>query len=142
MLKTMRKKAKIILWILAVVIIPLFIWWGSGPTSRSDKTSQYAGKIYGKKVSWDEFRQNMLQLENRLRLIYGDNYKQVAKLHEKLLTYCENNGYPYASVKLDSIEFSEFSIKAELNLTKNKEFHIDSIIMEGSAKIAPKKKYS
>ncbi len=65
------------------------------------------------------------------------NYKQVAKLHEKLLTYCENTGYPYASVKLDSIEFSEFSIEAELNLTKNKEFHIDSIIIEGGAKIAP-----
>src|SRR3990172_4325283 len=50
------------------------------------------------------------------------NYKQVKKLHEKLLTYCENNGYPYASITLDSIKFSEFSIEAKLNLAKNKEF--------------------
>lgn len=64
-------------------------------------------------------------------------YKQVRKLHEKLLTYCENNGYPFASVKLDSIEFSEFSIEAKLNLTKNIEFHIESIIIKGDAKIVP-----
>ena len=65
------------------------------------------------------------------------HYKQVRKLHEKLLTYCENNGYPFASIKLDSIEFSEFSIEAQLNLTKNTEFHIDSIIIKGDANIVP-----
>jgi len=65
------------------------------------------------------------------------HYKQVKKLHEKLLTYCENNGYPFASVKLDSIVFSELSIEAQLNLSKNTEFHIDSIIIKGDAKIVP-----
>ena len=65
------------------------------------------------------------------------HYKQVRKLHEKLLTYCDNNGYPFASIELDSIEFSEFSIEAQLNLTKNTEFQIDSIIIKGDANIVP-----
>ena len=76
MLKTMRKKAKLILWILAIVIIPIFIWWGGGPASREGRSQQYAGKIFGKKVSWEEFSRNMRSVENRLRLMYGNNYKQ------------------------------------------------------------------
>ena len=65
------------------------------------------------------------------------NFKNVKRIQEKLVTYYENNGYPFASVKLDSIIISEGSIAAQLKLTKNSEEKIDSIIIRGSAKIAP-----
>jgi len=64
-------------------------------------------------------------------------YKGVKRLQEKIITYYENNGYPFASVMLDSIVISEGTIKAQLKLSKNSEEKIDSIIIRGTAKISP-----
>lgn len=64
------------------------------------------------------------------------SYKDVSRLREKLLSYAENNGYPFASVKLDSIAISGNSISAVLNLNKNKLVKVDSILIKGNAKIS------
>lgn len=64
-------------------------------------------------------------------------YKSVKRLQEKLISYYENNGYPFATVKLDSIIISNESIAATLLLTKNAQKKIDSVIVKGSAKITP-----
>ena len=64
-------------------------------------------------------------------------YKNVKRVQEKLITYYENNGYPFAVVKLDSIVISEGNIAAKLKLTKNSEEKIDSIVVKGSAKLSP-----
>ena len=64
-------------------------------------------------------------------------YFKVRKLHEDILTWCENNGYPFASVKLDSFIFSGNLIEARLDLAKNIEVIIDSIVIRGDAKISP-----
>ncbi|MCE9537757.1 MAG: BamA/TamA family outer membrane protein [Bacteroidetes bacterium] len=72
--------------------------------------------------------------------LYNDQpiyYKGVKRLQEKIITYYENNGYPFASVRLDSIVISEGTIKAQLKLSKNSEEKIDSIIIRGTAKISP-----
>ena len=63
-------------------------------------------------------------------------YKSVKRVQEKLITYYENNGYPFASVKLDSIVISDGSISAQLKLTKNSEIKIDSVVINGTAQIA------
>lgn len=63
------------------------------------------------------------------------NYKELAKSFEKIILYYENNGYPFATVKLDSVETNNNSIKANFNITKNKFFKIDSIKIEGNAKV-------
>lgn len=65
------------------------------------------------------------------------SYKNVTVLENKIVTYFENNGYPFASVKLDSISIKDSTISAQLNLTKNTEEKIDSIIIRGNAKINP-----
>lgn len=64
-------------------------------------------------------------------------YKSVKRLQEKLICYYENNGYPFATVKLDSIIINHESIAATLILTKNAQKKIDSVIVKGSAKITP-----
>ncbi len=69
------------------------------------------------------------------------NYTEVRKLQEKLIEYYENHGYPFVSVKLDSLEFlsekdTEY-IKARISVTKNTQYKVDSIIIKGGAKIAP-----
>ncbi len=63
-------------------------------------------------------------------------YKKIRKLFEKILAYCENSGYPFASVKLDTIRIFNEQIYASINLKKNKKIIIDSIINNGNAKIA------
>jgi outer membrane protein assembly factor BamA len=63
--------------------------------------------------------------------------KQLRTLQEKILSHYENNGYPFASVKLDSIEIKDEKFYAKLNLTKNKLVKIDSILIKGNAKIVP-----
>ncbi len=71
--------------------------------------------------------------------LYSDKpvyYKSVKRLQEKLIIYYENNGYPFASVKLDSVVINEGSISAVLNLTKNSEIKIDSVVIKGTAQIA------
>lgn len=64
-------------------------------------------------------------------------FKDVKLLQEKLITYYENNGFPFAAVKLDSIVINENKITAQLKFDKNQEIKIDSIIINGDAKIAP-----
>lgn len=63
-------------------------------------------------------------------------YKDVSYLQEKIIRYYENNGYPFASVKLDSIAINNESISATLLLTKNKLIKIDSVIIMGNARIS------
>ena len=65
------------------------------------------------------------------------NYRKISLWMEIILRNCENNGYPFATVKLDNLNFSENNYSADLELTKNKVVKIDSIIIKGNATIAP-----
>jgi outer membrane protein assembly factor BamA len=98
----------------------------------------------GKKISWVKLKKG--NAENALLQEAGYKEKNftgkaidftdVAKLNENILVYCENNGYPFASVKLDSVIFSDSTITASINVTKNKKIVIDSVNMKGKAKLA------
>ncbi|MFC1623746.1 SurA N-terminal domain-containing protein [Candidatus Omnitrophota bacterium] len=57
-LKFLRKKKhmKRIIWGLAILIIPAFVLWGAGSASRKKgKGPNYAGKVFNRKVSFDEY---------------------------------------------------------------------------------------
>lgn len=62
-------------------------------------------------------------------------YKEVARSLEKIIVYYENNGYPFASVSLDSVKTEETQLSAQLNVRKNKFFKIDSVKIVGTAKV-------
>lgn len=64
-------------------------------------------------------------------------YHEVARLMERILTWCENNGYPFASAELDSVTAQDGKISASLNLNKYNEVKIDSFRIKGDAAIAP-----
>ncbi len=65
--------------------------------------------------------------------------EEIMKLNRKILEYCENHGYPFAMLKLDSIKLTQDrEIEASLNLELNQKVHIDTIIIKGSSKIHPK----
>ena len=58
LLKFLRKKKnmKRIVWGLAILIIPAFVIWGAGSSNKKKgKGPNYAGKVFGKKISFDEY---------------------------------------------------------------------------------------
>ena len=65
--------------------------------------------------------------------------KEVSSLMEKIISYCENNGYPFARVKLDSVEIQDRFISAQIKVSKQRLVKIDSFIIIGNANI--KKRY-
>jgi outer membrane protein assembly factor BamA len=63
---------------------------------------------------------------------------RIGTLKKRLVQFYEDHGHPFAQVTLDSITLSENQLSAKLNLEKNQEFIIDSIIVKGNARIKPK----
>jgi outer membrane translocation and assembly module TamA len=64
------------------------------------------------------------------------SFDQVLAAQQKLLDYLENNGYPFAKIKLDSITFVDQQLQAYLKIHKGPLYKIDSIRNFGTAKIS------
>lgn len=64
------------------------------------------------------------------------NQKQLSNLYKKVIIHYENHGYPFASIKLDSISLEEDKLKAQLYIEKNKLYKIDSVLIKGNATIS------
>lgn len=75
----------------------------------------------------------------REKVYFGEPiyYKNIIRLQKRIISFCENNGYPFASVKLDSLSLNGKNIQASLNLQKNGLVTIDSIVIKGNAKVQP-----
>ncbi|MEN9548865.1 MAG: hypothetical protein RIR12_1456 [Bacteroidota bacterium] len=63
-------------------------------------------------------------------------FEAVQNLQEKLITYLENNGYPFAVTFLDSIQLENGNVSAHLFLDKGFPYKLDSIKNAGPAKIS------
>lgn len=63
------------------------------------------------------------------------DFPQLQNQQQKMLTYYETRGYPFASIKLDSVEIEKDKIKARLRIDKGPLYHIDSIRVYGKVKI-------
>ena len=65
------------------------------------------------------------------------DYQQLIKFKESLLTFAENNGFPFASVWLDSISVTDASqISARLRFEKYKFIQMDSLDLAGDAVVS------
>ncbi len=65
-------------------------------------------------------------------------FKKIIQLKDKVLNYYENNGYPFVSFKLDSVESSENGLNAVINVQKNQFIKLDSVVISGNAKVNEK----
>jgi len=82
MLKFLRKKgvAKKVLWVLAVVIILSFGVFGTANYLQFQQGAvSDAGKIFGKKVSFDDFEKSFQHARYQNILRYGDNYQKISQ---------------------------------------------------------------
>jgi len=99
----------------------------------------------GKPYQWLQLKVNPLYRD----IFYKAGYKALdfdekpikfskfERICEKALQICDNTGYPFASIQLDSLNIYENKIGAYVNLDLNKFIKIDSVIIKGSSKISP-----
>ena len=60
----------------------------------------------------------------------------INQLKRDILTYTENNGYPFARVWLDSLTFDKDKVSANVNLDKKKLITFDELEIEGEVAIS------
>lgn len=69
---------KRLLWAIAILIIPPFVFWGAGSAMRSKQNGpSYAGTIFGRKVSFEEYSAAWQAAKNQALLMYGAKLNQV-----------------------------------------------------------------
>lgn len=98
----------------------------------------------GKQYKWTHLKKGNIDEEVlskigfREKVFYNKpfNQNQLKKFFERIILHYEKNGYPFASVKLDSISFNDNRIEATLNLSKNTFYKIDSVLVKGNAQIS------
>jgi len=66
----------------------------------------------------------------------GMNWSSVRAWQEVILDHLENNGYPFARVYLDSITIQKNEVAASLKIERGPLYTLDSIRLEGNAKIS------
>jgi parvulin-like peptidyl-prolyl isomerase len=81
MLRQLRnKKTAKKIWIgLAIIILPAFVLWGSGSLIRNKEESGYAGRIFGKKIPFMEYKEALDASRNQMIIQYGDNLAEIEK---------------------------------------------------------------
>ncbi|HYJ65819.1 MAG TPA: POTRA domain-containing protein, partial [Parafilimonas sp.] len=61
---------------------------------------------------------------------------KLQQLYNDVINYYSNNGYPFATIFLDSIQVKDDKISAHLNIKPGILYHIDTIIVEGNMRIS------
>ncbi|MBI4708031.1 MAG: SurA N-terminal domain-containing protein [Candidatus Omnitrophica bacterium] len=79
MLKILRNKktARKVWIVLALLIVPAFVFWGAGSLVRDKKEMGTAGKIFGKNVSLLEYRDAYNAVRAQAQLQFGDNFSEL-----------------------------------------------------------------
>ena len=100
----------------------------------------------GKKYNWVQLRINNIDKSLLSKVGYAQknfvdkalNIAELDLLKERLLSYYENEGFPFAAVYLDSIEIKDDKISAALMVNEGLIYRIDSITNYGKLKLNPK----
>lgn len=74
---------------------------------------------------------------HRMKWIRGTyDHQHVRNVMDKLIQYFENNGYPFASVRLDSVTTHQGEISARLDIDPSKYVTFDTIDIVGTAEVS------
>ena len=64
--------------------------------------------------------------------------QKIARQKERVIEYFENRGYPFASVKLDSVSIDQGLLRGVMMVDRGQDIKIDSVLVVGTAKVKPK----
>lgn len=111
---------------------------------RIDSTSAYLLLFVGEPLFWGEIRidglteQEWERTNIRLPAIGKQPFlgEQLTALEKQLLNWMADNGYPFATVELDSVNWLAGQLNGILSINKGLNYLMDSIHVEGAAKIS------
>lgn len=100
----------------------------------------------GEKYKWVDLRYskkdqgviNKIGYNERFFSNRAFRFSELSKFMEKVIVYYENNGYPFVSARLDSLEFTNAGVRAKLRIDKNLFIKLDSLVTEGTGKVSQK----
>lgn len=93
---------------------------------------------YLKTVGIDEEVLSKIGFRDKLFQNKPFNQSSLSVLLEEIIKHYENNGYPFSSLRFDSIQIENDIFKGNIILEKNKRFEIDSVLIVGNATLSPK----
>ena len=104
----------------------------------------------GEKFSWGTLKISDKNESILSKIGYGERLEsnqpfspqKLARLYSKTLTYLENNGFPFAQIKLENSVIHENSISANLTINKGKRIRIDSVYIKSEERISAKTVYN
>jgi hypothetical protein len=113
---------------------------------RNDSLAYTAYLTTGKKYKWIALSYQKKDVAIISKLGYNERfftnkpfkYHELSRLMEKIVIHYENNGYPFTTAKLDSLEFTSETVKAKLIVEKNVFVKLDSLITQGTANVKQK----
>lgn len=109
-------------------------------TDTSIFTAIYLGEKYKwGKLSFDKVPVALLNDANIKERDWSNQNispRRLAALSERLLVYCENNGYPFAYTSLENIAHKEGVMYADLVLERGKLIHFDTLIIRSNVELS------
>lgn len=119
---------KLGVFVLFVIFCPIFIFG-----QIKEKTPPYYASL-----TMDSTTKKMLKESNTLSFCKNNRLllEDYGKLSRQIVSYFENNGFPFVEVKLDSVNMGPESATARLTVNKHEYVTFDSIIVAGSAKLS------
>lgn len=114
-------------------------------TVLMDSTTVIAQITVGEKYRWASLKPGNLEETILTSIGYRDRfyenkpfkYEEVSRILKRIITYMENNGFPFASVKLDSITIDQHHISASLNADTGPFIIFDTVALDGESKTKP-----
>lgn len=109
-----------------------------------DSLSFHAYLHLGNQYRWISLKNKNIDEELLSKIGFRDkiyenkpfNQKQLTSFYNKVISFYENNGYPFASIGLDSVKIDRQSLSAQLDIRKNTLYKIDSVIIKGNVTIS------
>lgn len=131
-----RQKAFLLASIDAVAPSDTLVWGDSTiPTLNLGPEMRWVSLRFGSGLEQDN-RRAFADFNPKPLLQKPFRHEALLSLEQKILEQAENNGYPFASVWLDSIEVHETgSVSAVLQLDKNRFFIVKTLKINGDARL-------
>ena len=109
-----------------------------------DSASMHINLYVGEKQNWirlktDSIEKKAIDESGFIEKNFNNgqvNFAEIQQIKERVLNYYEKNGFPFASVYLDSLQLQGHTIEGTLKVNRGLLYHIDSIRIIGKAKIA------
>lgn len=120
-------------------------YWSASVDSLFFYDSTYLAKVYlGEPIRWvsldkGNIEEHYLTKAGFKPIFFKDkllDYNRLTQLEDNLLDVAENNGFPFATISLDSVRITNHLLSARLHLEKGTQVQMDTIIVHGNVALS------